>query len=262
MKFFTEYLIESTKSYNYVIKFAEKPTDEQINVIETWLKKYDLQGMSAPTLVEYAHKDFIDIPNRQVHAVEITLGSPVTSYILLQDLKSATNISEKMITVRGKEEPIERISQFDSWARTEDDKAEAEDCVTAPKLSTNREYLPTEQPQTGPLYGDEYNRNLLSYLAGVAATRPTMEIDPPAPIFTWLKMKDAEVREPQQDVADFNARHNTPKPVSKVSSDVTPVDKKYLNTHGSISDSAIPSMRIYTNKTGGHKQVVKPVEKK
>lgn len=257
MKLFTDYLVESTKNHNYVIKFAEKPTDEQLNIIETWLKKYDLQGMSAPALVEYAHKDFIDVPNKQVHVMEITLGSPVSSYILLQDLKSATNISEKMMIVRGAEEPVERAAQFDSWARAEDAKAKEDDCIPAPKLSTDREYLAAEQPQTEPLYGNEYNKKLLSYLAGVAATRPTIEIDPPAPLFTWLKMKDAEVREPQQDITDFNAEHDTPKPVSKVISDITPVNKKHLNTHGSMSDSAIPSVRIYTNKTGGLKQVVK-----
>ncbi len=262
MKLFTDYLAESIKSYNYVIKFAEKPTDNQIGVIESWLKKYDLLNISAPAVVENSHRDFIDIPNRNVHMIEVTLGRSVNSYVLLQDLKTAANISEKMMVVRGSDEPVEKLSSFDSWRRGEDAKASADGFEPDAHLSTDRTYLDAEQPAVGPLYGNDYNKKLLSYLAGIEANRPTMHVDPPAPLFTWLKMDKTGCGDPHQDLDDFNAHHDTPKPVGAVSSDITPIEGKFLNTHGGMSDAAIPSVKLYKNKTGDRKQVVRPVEKK
>lgn len=258
---FLNYLAESTKSYNYVIKFAEMPTKDQIDIIETWLKKYDLHQMTPLKLDEYAMKDFIDIPNRQVHSINITLGQPIASYILLQDLKTAANISKKMMVVRGDGEPIERYSSFDNWSHEEDDKEADAGFTSGPRLSTDREYHAAEQPVAGSLYGDDYNKKLLSYLAGIEQARPSMHVDPPAPLFDWIKMDQVGEGEPHQDVADFNERFDTPKP-TKVGSDQPPVEGKFLNLKGGMSDAAIPSVKFYKDKTGKTKQVARPVENK
>lgn len=260
MKLFTEYLSESTKNYNYVIKFAEKPTDEQVEMIESWLKKYDLRNITKPSLVEYSHKDFIDIPNRSVHEIQVNLGLPISSYVLLQDLKTAANISEKMIVVRGADEPIERYASFDSWGRAEDTKATEDGFLPASMLSTDREYNKIEQPNTELLYGNEYNKSLLSYLAGIAAARPTMQIDPPAPLFAWIKMNDRDDTMPP-DVTDFNADYDTPKPIKVANSDTPPIKSEFINSHGGMSDAAIPSVKFYKNSASGQRQVAKPARK-
>lgn len=258
---FLKYLAESTKSYHYVIKFAEMPTKDQIDMMETWLKKYDLQLMTPLKLDEYAMKDFIDIQDRQVHSINITLGHQISSYVLLQDLKTAANISEKMMVVRGDGEPIERYSNFDNWSREEDAKEVSDGFTSGPRLSTDREYNAAEQPVAGPLYGDEYNKKLLSYLAGIEGKRPTMHVDPPAPLFDWIKMDQVGDGDPHQDVADFNERFDTPKP-TRVGSDSTPIKNEYMTTKGGMSDAAIPSVKFYKDQTGKLKQVVRPVEKK
>jgi hypothetical protein len=88
-----------------------------------------------------------------------------------------------------------------------------------------------------------------------------MKVEPSAPLFDWIKMNDVGAGDPHQDTVDFNERFDTPKP-TKVSSDKPPVDPKFMNTHGGISDTAIPSVKFYKNKAGDKKQVAQPVEKK
>lgn len=262
MKNFKDYLAESAKSYGFVIKFATKPTDEQIGIIESYLKRYDLREISKPSLIEDAHKDFIDIPYRQVHSMNVTLGMPISQYILLQELKIAANISEKLMVVRSSNEPIEIYSQFDQWSRKTDADAKKDDEISGPRLSTDREYTAAEQPQADPLFGDEYNKKLLTYLAGVAESRPTMNVDPPAPLFSWLQMEDVAPGEPMQDTSNFNSHiKDAPMPIVD-GNDTEPVDEKFMNSSGTMSDDAIPSVKFYkSEKTGKVTQVQKPTEK-
>ena len=224
MKLFKDYLAESAHDHRFVIKFAEKPTEEQVDIIETFLKKYDLKAFTVPEKVPEDHKDFIDVPNREVFAMTISLGMPISPYVLLQDLKIASNISEKFLVVRNANDPIEMYAQQDSWNRLQNADAAANGMAHAARLSTDREYLQAEQPPVTNLYGDDYNQKLLTYLAGVANDRPKLEVDPPAPLFSWIKLEDIAPGEPHQDTSDFNAQFNTPKPVSK-GSDVAPVDR-------------------------------------
>jgi len=262
MKNFRDYLSESSKAHVYFIKFAVRPTDEQVKTIESWLKKYDLVNSDGPVLIEDNHKDFIDVHNRQVHSMKVTLGMPVSQYILLQDLKDAANISEKMMAVRSSNEPIELYSQFDAWERQAEAKAKADGEVAGARLSTDREYHAAEQPPADDLFGNEYNKKLLTYLAGVAESRPTMEVDPPAPLFSWIQMEDVAPGEPMQDTSNFNAHiKGAPMPISSGNDDA-PVDDKWLNNAGTMSNDAIPQVKFFKDpKTGKAKQVLKPVEK-
>jgi len=261
MKNFVDYLAESAKNHVYVIKFAERPTEEQVDIIEQWLNRYDLKSVSKPKLVEFDHKDFISVPNREVYEMTVVIGTAVVPYILLQDLKLAANISEKFMVIRSENEPIERIVAHDIWSRAEDEKAKQDGTVRKSRLSTNREYDAEEQPPTDPLFGDQYNKKLLSYLAGVADARPVMEVEPSAPLFGWLKLEDIDTGEPHQDTSDFNAHIDTPKPVTK-GSDTKPIDDKYMNSRGSLSDNAIKSVKFFKDpKTGKDKSVSQPVEK-
>ena len=261
MKRLRDYLIESQASYDFTIKFAHQPTEEQFKVIEAWLQKYDLKSIKAPQLIEHSHKDFIDIPNRQVYSVDVSLGLPISQYILLQDLTRAANISEKYMVVRGVNEPIEQYAQYDVWSRQQDAEERAKGLTAGPRLSTDRLYLDAEQPTTDPLFGDEYNKKLLSYLAGVEENRPSMNVESSQPLFSWLQMEDIQPGEPKQDTSDFNAHIDTPKP-SK-GNEREPVDKSLVTNNGAMSDDAIPVVKFYKDpNTGKAKQVIQPAEKK
>lgn len=261
MKNFKDYLKESAIDHVYIIKFAQEPTAEQVAVIQEWLKRYDLKNSSQPALIENDTYDFIDIPNRKVFKMNITLGTPISSYILLQDLKTAANINEKLMVVRGQSEPVEVEAQYQIWNKLQDANAASDGLVSTARLSTDREYSADEQPVTGDLFGDNYNRQLLSYLAGVASDRPTMNKEPAAPLFSWLQLEDVTPGEPHQDTSDFNAHIDTPKPTTKGSTE-KPAAQKYINSHNEMGDSAIPKVKFFKDpKTGNAKTVVQPVEK-
>lgn len=264
MKQFIEYLAESTSSYAFTIKFANEPTQDQVNILEAWLQKYDLKEFSKPQLIEHNHKDFIDQPNRKVYAVNIVLGLPVSQYILLQDLTRAANISEKYMVVRSHNEPIEQYSRYDVWSRQQDELEKKQGYDAGPRLSTDRTYSTAEQPITDPLFGNQYNEKLLTYLAGIADTRKNENVDSAQPLFSWLQLEDIAPGEPHQDTSDFNAHIKTPKPVSK-GNDTAPVDKKFLNSNDEMSDSSIPRVKFYKDASGKAKQVkqvIQPMEKR
>lgn len=261
MKNFIEYLAESAASYNFTIKFASQPTEEQIQIITAWLQKYDLKTITDPVKIEHNHKDFIDQTNREVYAVDIEIGLPVSQYILLQDLTRAANISEKYMVVRSHNEPIEQYSRYDVWSRQQDEEEKKAGMKAGPRLSTERTYSPAEQPIVDPLFGNQYNEKLLAYLADVKETRVSEKVEPAAPLFSWLQLEDIQPGEPKQDTSDFNAHIKTPKPVTKGSKE-TPVSDKFVNTSSEIRDNAIPKVKFYKDpKTGKAKQVIKPMEK-
>ena len=262
MKNFKQYLEESAKNHVYVIKFAIKPTAEQVSLIEEWLDRFDLKSVTKVAVVENDTKDFIDIPNRKIHAFEITLGVPVSQYVLLQDLRAVANISEKYMVVRSAMEPIQQYAENDSWNRAEDEIAKDTGLKPAARLSTDRLYTNAEQPAAQGLFGDDYNKRFLSYLAGVAEARPTTEIQPSASLFDWIKVKeDISPGEPHQDTSDFNAHIKTPKPVSK--GNLThPLKNDMVGSHGELTNNAIPSVKFLQNaKTNKKKEVVKPARK-
>ena len=82
MKNLKEYIAESTGAHVYVIKFAEQPTAEQVNVINTWLKRYDLRASTPVEALEEDRLDFIDVPNKQTHVMRVNLGMKISPYIL------------------------------------------------------------------------------------------------------------------------------------------------------------------------------------
>jgi hypothetical protein len=260
MKNFKSYLTENAKDHVYVIKFAMEPTKEQIDIIESWLQRFELRNSSKLAVVEHDTKDFIDVPNRKMFAFEVTLGTPVSQYILLQDLKTAANISEKYMVVRSALEPIEQYASMDSWNRMEDALAKDKGLVPAARLSTDRVHQAAEAPRIAAPFGDEYNKKFLSYLASVADSRPNNVVTPSAPLFDWIN-EDISPGEPHQDTADFNAHIKGPKPVSK-GKDTPPVEKDMTFSHGALSDNTIPRVKYFQNtKTGKKQQVIKPVRK-
>jgi len=259
MKNLKEYLAEGKKTYGFVVKFAVKPTNEQVAAMETWLKRYDLSEFTEPTHLVSDHLDFIDIPNKEVHMMRVVLGMPISQYILLQDLRSVINLAEKLMVVRSDNEPVERYAHLDALERQIDAKAKADGEVQAARLSTDREYLKAEQPGANNLFGDEYNRKLLSYLAGVKDTRPTMHVDPPAPLFSWIQMEDVAPGEPHQDLSDFNAHIGGVKPATSGGDD-PPIQEKNTTNTGTMSDDTVPTVKFLKNaKTGKARQeVLKP----
>jgi len=260
MKNFQKYLAEGAKNHVYIIKFAMKPTEEQVEVIENWLTRFDLKSSSKLAEIKNDTKDFIDVPNRSIYVIEITLGTPVSQYILLQDLKTAANISEDHMVVRSSDEPIQIYAEVDSWKRSQNAEAKKQGFSNAARLSTDRLYTDAEQPPITNLFGNEYNKNFLAYLSSVEESRPSQIVEPPSALFSWIK-EEVPPQEPHQDTSDFNKHIDTPKPTT-AGSDTTPVNSMYVDSHGQLANSSVPVVKFTkNNKTGKLKQTTMPVRK-
>jgi hypothetical protein len=252
MKSFREYLAESTREYGYVLKLSAEPSDEQLDAAERYLSQFGLVEMTHPVLLADDKLDFVDQPNEMVWQVNFVTTMPLSSYITMEGLREVLNVPEKNIVVRTAVEPVE-IHVDDAMTNRGFGKIARDDSLTPMgRISTDRFYQDIEQPIVTDIYGDAYNKRFLDYLAGVKATRPSDEVDSSQPLFSWLEMNKVAPREPVQDMADFNAGYDTPKPVYKPSSNnvADPTPRSGLGPEGNFDDGAMINYRFYKDRDG------------
>lgn len=204
MKSFYEYLAESTKIYQYRVKTVCMVDADVLKRIEKALAKYDLVKVSTPrkTIVQKLPKDFPNVKEGEVYILQIETRMPASSYVMQQELCGELGINSNYLVVRGINEPneIEAVALEQKLDGGEEAEAEA--------LLDQNNY--EEAAPAGPLeYGDEYNKQLLGYLAKVAAEREEEKLAPApdAKLFGWLKN--------QKPSEDFNAGIDTVKPVHR-----------------------------------------------
>jgi hypothetical protein len=255
MKSLKNYIAESTGVYPYVIKMPMAPSDAQVNTVESLLRAYQLVDISKPIKIVDDKFDFFDIPLKDVHCIHITLGTPISSYVLMQQLRNALVIPEKNIVVRTITEPVEINAQEQMFKNEEDAKAKSKGFTFASNLSTDRLYDPVEGPAVTNVFGDDYNKNLLLHLAHMKSERKSDEVDAPSSLFTWLDKHKAVELEPKQDVSDFNAHLDTPKPVTGTGDKSGPIDINVLGKEGNFNDAASNNYRIYVDKAGKRSSV-------
>ena len=258
MRSIKEYIAESTREHAYILKMAIEPSTAQVNTVESLLRSYGLVHFSNLKKVEDERFDFFDIPSKDVYSIRFVTKAPLSSYVIMQDIKNALNVSEKFIIVRTSNEPVE-VEAEDERFKDKVAAETAEDGLRpAPLLSIKQFYDDAEQPATDGLFGDDHNKKFLSYLAGIKTTRPTDEVDPPSPLFSWIDMKKVKPAEPVQDAADFNAGYDTPKPVIKANGrEPEPVKATALGSDGNLDDGAIDNVRLLVDPKTGKRSAVK-----
>lgn len=260
MRSVKEYIAESTREHAYILKMAVEPSESQVNTVESLLRPYGVVHFSKLMKVGDERFDFFDMAGRDVWSIRFVTKSPLSSYIIMQEIRAALNIPEKYIVVRTSNEPVEVEAEDERFKDKAKADAEENGLVVAPRLSIKQFYDDAEQPLITDIYGNEYNKNLLSYLAGVKATRHTDEVDPPMPLFSWIDMKKVKSADPVQDDADFNAAYDTPKPVTKArGNESEPIDPKAVGTDGNLDDGAVNNVRLLVDpKTGKRSSVTAP----
>lgn len=209
MKSFFQYLAEATKEYEYRIRTIVPVTDEMIAKLERVLDKYNLIAISKPkkTILQDSPLDFPSVDMAEVYIIDIKTGVPVSSEVLLQELRGALNIPWEQIVVRGKNDPMELETMIQ-----DSDKKGLKDSDTDPLLSTDPAYkeydTAIDEPQA---FGDDYNKRFLAYLARVAAERKEVEavVQPE----NQKKSSFGLMSELNNDAEDFNKDYDTPKPV-------------------------------------------------
>jgi hypothetical protein len=259
MRSIKEYIAESTKEHAYILKMAVEPSEAQVNTVELLLRSYDIVHFSKLLKVQDERFDFFDVPSRDVWSIRFVTKQPISSYVLQQRIREELNIPEKYIVVRTSNEPVEVEAEDERFKELVDKTAADDGLVAGPRLSIKSFYNNAEQPAVTDLYGDNYNKNFLNYLANVKSERPTDEVDAPAPLFSWIAMNKF-IEENGVEQVDFNAHIDTPKPVMKAKGKQTePVIATALGSHGNLDDGAMNNVRLLKDpKTGKETAVVAP----
>lgn len=257
MKSFKQYLKESVQEHVFALRLVAQPTENQLATIHTYLQKYDLVSIDAPENLQ-DKLDFFANPHKDVWQIRFVTGMPMSSYILMQELKSALDIPEDYIVVRASNEPVElQLDDCEFDCEVEDIK-KSKDLTTAAMLSTDRFYDDAEQPLVVDVFGDAYNKKLLDYLRSVSDERPTEEYEAPAPLFSWIDMNKV-MADQAVEPTDFNAQFDTPKPVNAGKGTTTPpIEPIRLGSHGSFDDGAAVKTALLKDKSGKREAVSAP----
>lgn len=156
MSTFTQYLAESSKSYDYKVKVAGDISDDFASRMETALAKFEVAKMSAgkKTPIMTMPLDFPALSNESVTIFDITTNYPVTTNVMKEYLSDYMNINASMIVVRKPGEPTEeyqanmQIGQKSEYAN----KLLDIEMKDAPKVKAEEHY------------GDKYNMSLMREL--------------------------------------------------------------------------------------------------
>lgn len=107
MKSFTEYLMESKKTWQFKIKTVHELTDEQCDRIEKHLMKYDSNGLGAAkkTILQSAPKDFPQHRGYEVFTYEFETNLSAVSVQIQNELRSMLGLTENIFKIRGEHEP-------------------------------------------------------------------------------------------------------------------------------------------------------------
>ena len=113
MSTFTEYLTESTKSYDFKIKVAGDLEKDFANRMEGALKKFDIQKMSAgkSTPIQSLPLDFPNLKNEAVTIYDVTTAYPASAREMKEYLADYMNINPTMMVVRKPNEPSEEYQE-------------------------------------------------------------------------------------------------------------------------------------------------------
>lgn len=201
MKNFRDYLEESKRVYRFRIKTVVPIHDGMMDRIEDTLKAYDAVMISRPkTTILHTHPlDFPNVSAGEVTIIDVETALPASSYEMMMNLRSALNIPEPYIVVRGEYEPQER------YTRQINDREELmAQHPTAPLLSTESSSAENDLP-IPTLYGDAYNMSLLRYLTARGEEKPegADENDQTVrPIPKWEKPGDAPAKTSRCGVVD------------------------------------------------------------
>lgn len=256
-KSFKEYITDQEREYNVRVKTIVPIGDEELGLIEQVMQKYVIADITTPrkTILQKNPLDFYDINNAEVYIFDITTKLPMSSYVVLQELKLALNIPEKYIVVRSENDPIENYSQHIEGEEQIEGDALNSDLEPSARLSTDSEYDKDERGDLEePLYGDEFNKNFLETLADVAKSREDFsehpeseELNDGGTVADSEKLEDG--RAFNDDIADapepeYSIYAETLKNLRK-KKEHAEIGKSKLSTKGNYDDNEVKTSKSY-----------------
>lgn len=153
MKSFVEYLIESSKTYEFRVKIAGELTDEHMARIENHMERFGLESISKPkkTPIQKQPSGFGEgVSNSAVSVLEITTNYPATPQQINALIQDIVDLPESHVVTVNKNDPEEIAREAAADAKEEEYK---------PILANDY-----EEEKLDPSFGDEYNSNFLKEL--------------------------------------------------------------------------------------------------
>lgn len=250
MKTFHSYLSESTREFSFRVKTLVEIDDVFLDKMERALRKYNVIDVSAPKRTA-AQKNPMDFPHvdglSEVYMVDIILGVPASSLVLVQDIRNQIAMPEGQIVVRGKDEAVELQNTVEKAASDMAKEAAGRGLVPSALLN-DKDY--SEAVETEVQYGNEYNANFTGYLAQIAANREEITFDgevvKKTPRFAWLKKEEAQ---------DFNADIKDAPKIAKAKTGKKPVAPTDVHHTGVNLDSDKEFKALYADDKGEKKVV-------
>jgi len=153
MKSFVEYLIESSKTYEFRVKVAGEITDEHMEKIENHMERFGLESISKPkrTPIQKQPAGFSEsVKDSAVNVMEIVTNYPATPQQVTAVLQSILGLPESHVVTVNKNDPEEIAREAAANAKEQEYKPILVNDYEVEKLD--------------PTFGDEYNANFLKEL--------------------------------------------------------------------------------------------------
>lgn len=153
MKTFAEFLIESSKTYEFRVKVACDCSDEHMERFENQLERFGLESISKPkrTPIQEQPAGFAPtVKNTEVSIIDIETNYPAAPHQITAMAQEVFGIPESHVIAVNKNDPEEIAREA---------AADAKEGEYEPIVGT--EY---KDEKLDPTYGDEYNSNFLKEL--------------------------------------------------------------------------------------------------
>jgi hypothetical protein len=158
-----EYINQLQREHRYRIKMAFQPTDQQLEVLERHMKKYDALEVGRPQklMLQAVPMDFPQLGGHEIVIVDVVTRLPVSMPTLEAELCNLLWVNMGALKVFGRDEPVEK--QIES-ACDED----GEYTVKTGTDYTSEEANPVKADNAA---GPKYNQDLLKDLDKVNSER-------------------------------------------------------------------------------------------
>jgi len=147
MKSLKQYLAESEKTYNFRLRTVAAMSDEQLDKLESYLARYNVESVSSPktSIIQKSPAGFGDIGPSAVTTLEIVTKLPSTPNVMQEEIAAATGIHIGAIRVYNEGEFVEGMEDL------EEEKTDEGKSVLA-----DENYSDAEKVDHSDNYGNEF----------------------------------------------------------------------------------------------------------
>lgn len=162
MKRLHHYLMESQKTYEFRMKTVIELSNEQLDKLETHLRKYEAYDIETPkrTIMQSAPLDFYNKGACEVYIIDFKTKLPVSPQILINELVSKMGIGEGDIRIRNRAEPAEELDELHREAHKEG----ADQIKKKKALLLDPEYKEIKNPKADDYHGEKHKTKFMREL--------------------------------------------------------------------------------------------------